>query len=132
MATRKSDPRDNLRPVRTTEEARSRGAAGGRRSGEARRARRTMRELARDMLDSPAPDRLAAQVLAVAPGVAASDVTTGAVMLAGQVNAAAKGNAQAARYVSELAGAFDEDAGDGAQGRPWAAEIGRASCRERV
>lgn len=121
MAKRKTNPKDNLNPVRTTEEARRLGAEGGRRSGEARRRRRTMRELARDLLDSPAPDKLAASVRAIAPGV--GDVTTGAVMLAGQVNAAARGNANAFRAVAEMAGAYDEGPKEGGEGRPWAADM---------
>ena len=115
MATKKRDPRDNLNPpIRTSEEARRLGARGGRRSGEVRRARRSLRDLALDIIDSPAPPKLAAQVRTIAPGL--DEVTTGAVMLAGQVNAAANGNAQAFRAVTELAGV--DGGGDAGSRRP--------------
>ncbi len=42
---------DNLKPVRSTDEARKRGAAGGVKSGEARRAKKNMREMAKYLMD---------------------------------------------------------------------------------
>lgn len=129
MATKKRDPRDNLNPpIRTSEEARRLGAAGGRRSGEVRRAKRSLRDLALDIIGSPAPPKLAAQVRTIAPGL--DEVTTGAVMLAGQVNAAANGNAQAFRAVTELAG-VDGGADEGAA-RPWAADLSLLIGRDFV
>ncbi len=129
MATKKRDPRDNLNPpIRTSEEARRLGARGGRRSGEVRRARRSLRDLALDIINSPAPPKLAAQVRTIAPGL--DEVTTGAVMLAGQVNAAANGNAQAFRAVTELAGV--DGGGDAGEDRPWAADMALLIGRDFV
>ena len=45
--------KDNLVPIRTTEEARERGANGGVKSGEARREKKLLRELLNDLLDRP-------------------------------------------------------------------------------
>ena len=43
--------KDNLVPIRTTEEARERGANGGVKSGEARREKKLLRELLNDLLE---------------------------------------------------------------------------------
>ena len=45
--------KDNLVPIRTTDEARERGANGGVKSGEARREKKLLRELLNDLLDRP-------------------------------------------------------------------------------
>ena len=42
--------KENLNPVRTKEEARERGRAGGIKSGEARRAKKNMRETAKALM----------------------------------------------------------------------------------
>lgn len=52
MAKGRRDGTANLTPVQTKEEARARGRNGGIKSGEARRAKRTMRELAKDIMNS--------------------------------------------------------------------------------
>ena len=130
MVNAKRDTRDNLKPnsERTAAQLRANGARGGRRSGEVRRARRSLRDLALDIIDSPAPDRLAERVREVSPGM--GDVTAGAAMVAGQVAAAAAGNAQAFRAVTELAG-VDGGADEGAA-RPWAADLSLLIGRDFV
>lgn len=131
MVSAKRDTRDNLKPnsERTAAQLRANGAKGGRRSGEVRRAKRSLRDLALDIIGSPAPDRLAERVREVAPGM--GDVTAGAAMVAGQVAAAAAGNAQAFRAVTELAG-VDGGADEGAQARPWAADLSLLIGRDFV
>lgn len=47
---------ENLVPVRSTDEARARGRNGGKASGEARRRKKTMRQLAEALLDSKVTD----------------------------------------------------------------------------
>lgn len=47
---------ENLVPVRTVDEARERGRNGGKASGEARRRKKTMRQLAEALLDSKVTD----------------------------------------------------------------------------
>ena len=52
-------PRDgtkNLKPVKTKEEARKRGAAGGRKSGEVRRKRKSMKEALELIMEMQATD----------------------------------------------------------------------------
>lgn len=122
MDTKKRGKPENLRPTSqmTPEERKSFSSKGAKASHAAQRRKRSMRELAGMMLDSKAPDKMAAIVQAVAPDM--EDATTGAVMLAGQVNAATKGNAQAARYVTELAGIYDEDESQQDQ-RPWSCDL---------
>lgn len=97
--------RDNLKPVRTTEEARRRGRAGGRASGASRRAKKTLAETARALLDSPLDpgSKLYASVRAMSRDLPDEDVTVATSMLMGQIGAAARGNANAFRVVRELA-----------------------------
>lgn len=57
MANPKGNPQ-NLKPVRTTEEARKRGAAGGVQSGKARRKKRDARQAIRYVLDMAATGKL--------------------------------------------------------------------------
>ena len=57
MANPKGNPQ-NLKPVRTTEEARKRGAAGGVQSGKARRKKRDARRAIRYVLDMAATGKL--------------------------------------------------------------------------
>lgn len=52
----------NLKPVRSVEEARSKGRNGGIKSGEARRAKKSMRELMNILLDLPVSDKNKAQM----------------------------------------------------------------------
>lgn len=47
---------ENLVPVRTVDEARERGRNGGKASGEARRRKKTMRQLAEALMDSKVTD----------------------------------------------------------------------------
>lgn len=56
----------NLNPIRTESEARKKGAAGGRASGEARRAKRDLREHLQALLDCERDGRTGAEALAVA------------------------------------------------------------------
>lgn len=121
MTKRQKDHPNLIRPsTKDPAKLSADNSKAGKASGKARRAKRTLKQLAGMMLESKAPDKMAAIVQAVAPEM--EEATTGAVMLAGQVNAATKGNAQAARFVSELAGAFDEDQ-EQAEERPWSCDL---------
>lgn len=121
MTKRQKDHPNLIRPsTKDPAKLSADNSKAGKASGKARRAKRTLRQLAGMMLDSKAPDKMAAQVQAIAPEL--DEVTTGAVMLAGQVNAAAKGNAQAARYVTELAGVYEADQ-EQAEERHWSCDL---------
>lgn len=78
------------------------GRKGGLKSVEVRRRRRDLRAITAAILDARLSGKAAASVRAVAPELPEDDVTVAASMLAGQINAAAKGNAQAFRAVMEL------------------------------
>lgn len=121
MTKRQKDHPNLIRPsTKDPAKLSADNSKAGKASGKARRAKRTLKQLAGMMLDSKAPDKMAAQVQAIAPEL--DEVTTGAVMLAGQVNAAAKGNAQAARYVTELAGVYEADQ-EQAEERHWSCDL---------
>lgn len=94
----------NLDPVRSTSEARARGHNGGVASGEARRRKKTMGELVHTVLNSPLePDsKVYRTVKGMVRDLDDEDVTVGAMMVTGQVNAAARGNTNAMRVLCEL------------------------------
>jgi phage terminase large subunit len=95
--------RDNLVPlVAGTERAREVASAGGRAVHAAARRRRDMAELTATLLDSRLRPGMSRKLRGVAPELADEDATLAAQMVAGQINAAAAGNAQAFRAIMEL------------------------------
>lgn len=97
---------DNLiRPMEdlTANERRESASRAGVASGKARRAKRDMARLASIMLaQGTSGTKGGANVSAMFPDLG-EDVTMAAQVVAGQINAAAKGNVRAARYLDELA-----------------------------
>lgn len=92
----------NLQPVKTKEEARERGRAGGIASGKAKRARKTMRQLALELGDLPIDLTL--------PGGKKKKSTMAAAVVMGQYQAAVKkGNTKAAQFLAQLRGELAEE-----------------------
>lgn len=77
---------------------------GGIASGKARRAKKTMRELAELMLDSRATGNSRKSARALGSMLDDDDLTNAAAVIAGQMRSAMKGNTQAARWLSDLVG----------------------------
>lgn len=101
MPKKKGTP-GNLAPVQTKDEARERGRNGGIKSGEARRAKKELRELARMFLEmKPVPT--VAQNLTFL-GVPESDQTNMMALLGALYTEAMKGNVNAFRTFMEYAG----------------------------
>lgn len=96
---------DNLIPLdrRTKAERREIARMGGKASGEARRAKKTMRELASAMVEAKATGSAAKVARRFADGLDDEEITNAAAILAGQMSSALKGNTNAARFVVELA-----------------------------
>lgn len=84
------------------EEAAKNGRKGGIASGKARRAKKSMRELAQAMMDSPASGGFAKAAKQMGADLDTDDMTNAAAILAGQMLAAFKGNTNAARFIAEL------------------------------
>lgn len=105
MAQRKQDA--NLKPIKkgglTHEEAQARGAAGGKKSAEVRKARKEAAALCYDMLQSELQGRKKSSVAKKYKSVEEEDLTIQAGMIAGQIDSATKGNTKAFRAVLELA-----------------------------
>ncbi|MDO4648571.1 MAG: hypothetical protein Q4B26_07960 [Eubacteriales bacterium] len=98
---------DNLRPVRTKEEARERGRNGGIKSGEARRRKKTMRDAAKMLLDMEIPKGNATKEIRArmqAMGIEESDSTYQMAIMIGAVTQAMKGNIQAATFIRDTIG----------------------------
>ena len=79
----------NLDPVRTKEEARKRGSNGGKKSGEAKRKKKTMQELAQAMLSCRVTDDALKDKFA-SLGFDTNKMTMAEAMIAGQVMEAMK------------------------------------------
>ena len=97
---------ENLIPVRTEEEARELGRKGGIKSGEVRKKKKTIEQLAKMMLEGKITDT--AKVSIKRSGIDLSqfeddDINGMAYMLAGQVKAAANGNTNALETVVKYA-----------------------------
>lgn len=80
----------NLDPVRTKEEARKRGSNGGKKSGESRRKKKTMRERAQLLLDCKFKDEDMLEAFK-ALGVKTQGLTIADAMLLGQMVGAITG-----------------------------------------
>ena len=98
----------NLVPVRSTEEARKRGRAGGKASGVSRRRKKSLREAAELYLSLPVVDKKAWNKLA-RDGVEPEDVDNQMAMIVGLTDAAADGDARAGRLILDILGEDGRD-----------------------
>lgn len=102
MAKKKGAPQ-NLDPVRTKEEARVRGRAGGIASGKARRKKKTMKAAAKLLLDmavaNPSVERKMLEY-----GIPEEEITNQMAIMVAMVNQATKGNVKAAAFLRDTIG----------------------------
>lgn len=95
----------NLRPVRSKDEARKRGTIGGKKSGEIRRAKKNLQQIAKTILESQVHDDKAKSFLH-AFGLDEQDQNYQALMIAKLLNKALKeSDVNAIRTLATLAGA---------------------------
>lgn len=67
--------KENLKPCRTTEEARERGRKGGINSGKRKKEKRKLKEIAEILLDMKAPDDIIAKFEQLYPDLDAKEMT---------------------------------------------------------
>lgn len=94
---------ENLKFIKSTEEAREKGRAGGIASGKARRRKRAMREAADLFLSLPVTDRRKLKKLK-AKELEEEDIDQQMAMIAGLVEAAQNGDAACANVIVKLLG----------------------------
>ena len=94
---------ENLKFIKSTEEARKKGRAGGIASGKARRRKRAMREAADLFLSLPVTDRRKLKKLK-AKELDEEDIDQQMAMIAGLVEAAQNGDAACANVIVKLLG----------------------------
>lgn len=94
---------ENLKFIKSTEEAREKGRAGGIASGKARRRKRAMREAADLFLSLPVTDRRKLKKLK-AKELDENDIDQQMAMIAGLVEAAQNGDAACANVIVKLLG----------------------------
>lgn len=98
-------PRDgtkNLKPVRTKEEAKERGANGGKKSGETRRAQKSMREAAKLLLNMKPTESIRQTLDAL--GIEKSEQTNQMAILSKVLLNALKGDMEAAKFMRDTIG----------------------------
>lgn len=98
---------ENLQPVRSEKEARERGRAGGIASGEARRAKKTWKEIANTMLEHPTTDNNANALSSV--GITKEDATNAAVILYKLIDRCQKGDLEAIKLMAKITGNLEAD-----------------------
>lgn len=100
--SRKGGAPENLKPVRTKEEAKKRGANGGKKSGEVRRAKRDAKSAAKLILDLPCAESIARNLKGM--NVSEADFTNRVGIMARLFAEAMSGNVTAMRTMIEFAG----------------------------
>lgn len=90
----------NLKPVKTTKEARERGANGGRKSGEARRRKKSIMECTKMILENgilPPKTRSHLEKIGVDP----DEISYNAAVAMSMISKALQGDVQAAKLIAE-------------------------------
>ena len=98
----------NLKPVKTTEEARERGRIGGIKSGEARRKRKQLKETLSALLTLP-PGINDQKDLLMALGIDEDDCNNQTLIAISMIQAAAAGDVKAATWVRDTVGEKPHD-----------------------
>jgi len=98
----------NLKPVRTKEEARKRGRAGGIASGKARRKKKTIRDTLLALRDTAVNDPDQKEFLQ-GQGVPETEMTYGVLVALSIINGAFHGNAKMALLLLKALGELDAD-----------------------
>ncbi len=103
---RKGGAPENLKPVRTKEEAKKRGANGGKKSGEARRRKRDAQAAAKLILDLPCSESTATNLEKMF--VTEKDFTNRVALFARAFLSAQSGDVKAMEFLIKAAGEFPE------------------------
>ena len=106
--------KEDLIPVnkRTKGEAKKISQKGGIASGVARRAKKAMRDMLKEILELPASEAIKANPAMKAVLGGKADVTNADAVLVGQVLAAVKGNTNAAAFIRDTIGEKPKDTVD--------------------
>ena len=98
--------KENLQPVRSTDEARERGKAGGIASGKARREKKALRETLEDLLAMPMKtgkkDEL--EKIKCIAAIKGKNITMQEAIMLAMLQKAAKGDVRAAEYIRDTIG----------------------------
>ena len=99
--------RDNLDPVTTNDEAKKRGAVGGKKSGIARAKKRAMAETMEIILTMPLKEGMVDDIESVTSNaeIEKRNVTVQDAIIAAQAKKAMKGDTRAAEFIRDLIGA---------------------------
>ena len=98
----------NLKPVQSTSEARKRGANGGKKSGETRRMKRTLREQMEMLLSLPVKDE-ATKNFIVSLGIDPASIDNATAITLSMYQEALKGNTKAFELIRDTLGEKPSD-----------------------
>lgn len=99
---------ENLKPVRTKEEARKRGRNGGIASGKARRRKKSLKQCAQRVLESDIPKGVKESLTKLTGEIDSEDDTLFTAAVAVMAKEALSGNVRAFRELRELVEGLDE------------------------
>lgn len=99
---------ENLQPIQkgqlSKEEARARGSAGGKKSGEVRRQRKQFKESLEMLLQMRVPEKTAKNLKTLLPKLKDKDLNCQNAILAGLMKAAMNGNVKAVELIRDIIG----------------------------
>lgn len=94
---------DNIKPIRSSEEARERGRKGGIRSGEVRREKKAMRDVLQELLNMPIKN-CKLDTFNSLDKIKGKNITAQQAMCAAMIQKAIKGDTEAAKFVRDTSG----------------------------
>ena len=93
----------NLKPIRSTEEAKQKGSAGGKKSGEVRRERKKFKDIMNVFLSLDVPDEEVKDFLKKM-GIDDEDINLQTAIVYKQINKAIQGDLEAAKFCRDTVG----------------------------
>lgn len=104
MVRTKTDTSKNLKPCRTTEEARERGRKGGIKSAESKKKKKTLKDIANFLLDMKAPEEFIAKIENLCPELKSEDMTNRLLIMQRQILNALAGDNKSFELIRDTIG----------------------------
>lgn len=96
--------KENLKPCRTTEEARERGRKGGINSAKRKKEKKTLKEIANFLLDMKAPEEFIEKIESLCPELKSEDMTNRLLIMQRQILNALAGDNKSFELIRDTIG----------------------------
>lgn len=96
--------KENLKPCRTTEEARERGRKGGINSAKRKKQKKTLKEIANFLLDMKAPEEFIEKIESLCPELKSEDMTNRLLIMQRQILNALAGDNKSFELIRDTIG----------------------------